>query len=209
VVSLPFGQMKRHTHSGRMPYGDRCCACGVKTSAFNERLLKEWWAFCSKVFRYGQLGMKRADLEMACRVRRRVGQPALLSAIMLACLLAGGAHHRVQASGTDLNAPAARLILAGDTAQRLRQLPDVFQGMMVPGFQRGQECKAPPQIRRRLKRQGWWDFSGLQRSGDDFLIRARRPNGIAYQLKIDGCSGRVLQAIRLDGGRRGYGLWPR
>lgn len=79
---------------------------------------------------------------------------------------------------------------------------------MTPGFGARGDCRAPRQIRRRLKRQGWWDFHGLRRVGKDFAVRARRPNGTVYQLRLERCTGRVLEARPLsgDGGHR---LWAR
>lgn len=92
--------------------------------------------------------------------------------------------------------------------RRLRRPPDAFRGLMTPGFGARGDCLRPRQIRRRLKRQGWWDFHGLRPAGDDFVVRARRPNGAVYQLTIEGCRGRVVEARPLngDGGQR---LWAR
>jgi hypothetical protein len=92
---------------------------------------------------------------------------------------------------------------------RLAGQPSIFQGMMIPGLSRERGCRSPDEIHNRLKRQGWWDFDTLERSGEHFTVRARRPNGTAYKLTIDGCSGRLLGAMRLNGGQRGYRLWPR
>lgn len=86
---------------------------------------------------------------------------------------------------------------------------DIFHGMMVPGMESEKACKTPDEIHKRLKRQGWWDFDALERTGKDFTVRARRPNGRAYKLTIEACTGRVLGAKRLDNGGRGYRLWPR
>lgn len=106
----------------------------------------------------------------------------------------------------DLRASAMLLVQAG---RGVNKAPGVFQGMMIPGLQRSRDCRSAEDIHDRLKRQGWWDFDDLERSGKHFTVRARRPNGTAYQLTIDGCSGRVLDAMRLNGGQRGYRLWPR
>jgi len=86
---------------------------------------------------------------------------------------------------------------------------DIFRSMMVPGTESKKECKSADAIHKRLKRQGWWDFDALEREGKDFTVRARRPNGTAYKLTIEACTGRVLEANRLDNEGRGYRLWPR
>jgi len=97
----------------------------------------------------------------------------------------------------------------GNKPTHRKRKRNIFRGMMIPGLRGQQDCKLPAQIRRRLKRQGWWDFAHLRPDAKSFFVRARRPNGTAYRLKIDACSGRVLEAMRLDEGQRGYRLWPR
>lgn len=104
--------------------------------------------------------------------------------------------------------PAAGRSFA-QASPRLDRAPSIFQGMMIPGMQRERDCSSSQEIHNRLKLQGWWDFDDLERDGERFTVQARRPNGAAYQLTIDGCSGRVLGAMRLDGVERGYRLWPR
>lgn len=113
---------------------------------------------------------------------------------------------RVDVAGPELDGSA---VMLAQTGRRANSPPSVFQGMMVPGLRRERDCRSAEQVHDRLKRQGWWDFNDLERDGEHFTVRARRPNGTAYQLTIDGCSGRVLGAMRLDGGQRGYRLWPR
>ncbi len=83
---------------------------------------------------------------------------------------------------------------------RLRRQPDAFRGLMTPGFGASGDCRMPREIRRNLQQQGWWDFHGLRRAGDDFVVRARRPNGAVYQLRIEGCRGQVIDAEPLGGG---------
>jgi len=91
---------------------------------------------------------------------------------------------------------------------RQRRQPDAFYGLMTPNFGRPDDCLRPRQIRRNLQSQGWWDFHGLRRVGEDFVVRARRPNGAVYQLRVERCSGRVAAARPLDG-NGGYRLWAR
>jgi hypothetical protein len=64
-------------------------------------------------------------------------------------------------------------------------------------------CASHHDIRRDLVEQGWNEFHDLELRGASALIEARRPNGQLYQLKIDRCSGEILQAQRL-GDRRPY-----
>lgn len=109
-------------------------------------------------------------------------------------------------SGLELRASAMLLTQAG---RGVETVPSIFQGMMIQGLQRNRDCRSAEEIHDRLKRQGWWDFGDLERKGEHFTVRARRPNGSSYKLTIDGCSGRVLGAMRLNGGQRGYRLWPR
>lgn len=138
----------------------------------------------------------------------RLFTPAFALAIA-ACVAAGSATaaalHDADRAPTSL---AARRALAQASPQ-MKRAPSVFQGIMIPGVQRERACRSPKEIHNRLKRQGWWDFDDLEREGGRFTVHARRPNGAAYELTIDGCSGRVLGAMRLDGAQRGYRLWPR
>ncbi len=113
---------------------------------------------------------------------------------------------RLGSDRPDLRAPA---VLRVQTGQRLNRAPSIFHGMMLPSFRRNSDCRSAEDIHDRLKRQGWWDFQNLERVGEHFTIGARRPNGTAYLLTIDGCSGRVLEAKRVEGAGRGYRLWPR
>ena len=149
----------------------------------------------------------------ACRSRR----DGVIAAIALAttCLAVGPAKARAYPQPSEIATltgarPALVASLPVGREHHLAQMSsDALQGMMVPRLKASPTCKRPREVRRSLKRQGWWDFSGLRRAGGDFVVRARRPNGATYQLKIDGCSGRVLGAIRMNVERRGYRVWPR
>lgn len=59
-------------------------------------------------------------------------------------------------------------------------------------------CISGPQIERMLVRQGWRDFSGPQKGVDVVGLTARRPNGLTYRLKLDRCTGVILQAYLMD-----------
>jgi hypothetical protein len=65
-------------------------------------------------------------------------------------------------------------------------------------------CAAHNEIRRDLTEQGWSEFTDVELRGATALIEARRPNGNLYQLKIDRCSGEILNAQRLGDQRRPY-----
>ncbi len=224
MFPLPFGQLKRHTLFRRMHQKDRPDACGVKPLARDEWRLNG--RLCSSSARLWQaLCMTRqiAQGGAGTRALRRAG-PVLAVGVFV--LLASGASAKVLPADNpskirlesgyvfaqqrlDLRPPIARRNRPiSDVGRRMQRRPDAFHGLMIPGVEAGRECLGPQQIRRRLKRHGWWDFHGLRRAGDDFLVRARRPDGTLYQLRIEGCGGQVLKAAPLDrdGGRR---LWAR
>jgi len=87
--------------------------------------------------------------------------------------------------------------------------PRAFHGVTEEPEVFSQNCVPEGVIRQRLRQQGWWDLQGLRRSGENFMVRARRPNGSSYQLTIDGCSGGLLEAMRLNEAQPGSRLWPR
>lgn len=55
-------------------------------------------------------------------------------------------------------------------------------------------CLPRQAIRDELVRQGWHDFHDLDLRPEVALIRARRPSGHLYRLKVDRCTGEVLNA---------------
>lgn len=77
----------------------------------------------------------------------------------------------------------------------------------MPGVQRfGDEdwrrravCIDRREARDRLVDQGWHDFHDLELRGGVALITARRPSGQPYRLKLDRCTGDILNARALDG----------
>lgn len=60
-------------------------------------------------------------------------------------------------------------------------------------------CVDRRDIRDQLIAEGWRDFNDLEIRGDVALVTARRPNGHAYRLKLDRCSGDILNARALSG----------
>lgn len=49
-------------------------------------------------------------------------------------------------------------------------------------------------VKQRLRSAGWNDFHDLELHGRDAFIRARRPSGRLFELRVDRCSGAVLTA---------------
>lgn len=66
----------------------------------------------------------------------------------------------------------------------------------------GGHCVPREEAKRRLINEGWRDFHDLELRNDIAKVRARRPNGDLYDLKIDRCSGEIVNSHFLQ---RGYG----
>jgi hypothetical protein len=202
-----------------MHLGDKSAPKGVKTSLLDEHGLKGWFA------------ARSAALCQPRRMTRQLSPRKTIAAALLGAAMAliaaaparamepmgPGVARGAQTSGPDVYTAAPRrpglLPPRAHRSQpiserRRRRAPDAFRGLMTPGFGAGGDCRAPRQVRRRLQRQGWWDFQGLRRSGEDFVVRARRPNGTVYRLQIQRCSGQVLEATPLNNGD-GPNLWAR
>ena len=82
--------------------------------------------------------------------------------------------------------------------------PHYFDGPRRHSTNPHGNCASHHDIRRDLKEQGWAEFTDIELRGSTALIEARRPNGNLYQLKIDRCSGEILNAQRLGDHRRPY-----
>lgn len=65
-------------------------------------------------------------------------------------------------------------------------------------------CLPREEIRRRLVNEGWREFRDLELRGDVARIRARRPSGDLYALRIDRCSGEVVASELLERGDGPY-----
>jgi hypothetical protein len=65
-------------------------------------------------------------------------------------------------------------------------------------------CVHHSEIRRALVGEGWRDFQDLEFRGEVAVVRARRPNGQLYSLKVDRCTGEIVNARPLDDGRVPY-----
>jgi hypothetical protein len=75
--------------------------------------------------------------------------------------------------------------------------PGIYLQEPLPPRPNGQ-CLASNQIERMLSRQGWRDFVNPKRGVDVVGLTASRPNGLTYRLKLDRCTGVILQANLLD-----------
>lgn len=71
------------------------------------------------------------------------------------------------------------------------------------GDRHGSYCVPREEAKRRLINEGWRDFHDLELRNDVAKIRARRPNGDLYDLKIDRCTGEIVHSHFLQ--RGGYG----
>jgi hypothetical protein len=72
-----------------------------------------------------------------------------------------------------------------------------------PDDRYGNGCLPRSEIRRRLVTEGWRDFHDLEIRDNSAVVRARRPSGDLYRLKVDRCTGDIVKASLLE--RGGYG----
>jgi hypothetical protein len=88
-----------------------------------------------------------------------------------------------------------------DYTQSFGQYPDSQDGAYaqepLPPRPNGQ-CLQSWQIERMLSGQGWRGFVNSQKGVDVVGLTARRPNGLTYRLKLDRCTGVIIQANLLD-----------
>ncbi len=66
------------------------------------------------------------------------------------------------------------------------------------------ECAPRREVRRQLIRDGWSDFAEVELRDQVAVVTARRPNGEAYRLKIDRCSGQIVDAKPFRGYAQAY-----
>ncbi|MGE0697908.1 MAG: hypothetical protein AB7O57_02315 [Hyphomicrobiaceae bacterium] len=59
-------------------------------------------------------------------------------------------------------------------------------------------CLPRHAIKRRLVDEGWRDFHDLDVAHNIARVKARRPNGDLFELKVDRCNGEVVRADLLD-----------
>jgi len=58
-------------------------------------------------------------------------------------------------------------------------------------------CIARGEIRSRLADDGWGDFHDLDIRGEVAFVKARRPSGRIFELKVDRCTGDIVRASPL------------
>lgn len=59
-------------------------------------------------------------------------------------------------------------------------------------------CVPRREIGRDLARDGWGEFSRPHVAGSMVMVRARRPDGRLFALRIDRCTGQVLHARAIE-----------
>lgn len=72
-----------------------------------------------------------------------------------------------------------------------------------PDDRRADGCLPRSEIRRRLVNEGWRDFHDLEFRDESAVVRARRPSGDLYRLKVDRCTGDIIKAALIE--RSNYG----
>lgn len=55
-------------------------------------------------------------------------------------------------------------------------------------------CIPRGEAKRRLVADGWSDFHERELRGEVVLVRARRPSGRLFELRVDRCTGEILRA---------------
>lgn len=68
-------------------------------------------------------------------------------------------------------------------------------------------CVPREMIRDRLVGEGWRDFSNPEIRDGFAILRARRPSGRPFELRIDRCDGHVVEARPLRDGHYGPYAW--
>lgn len=115
----------------------------------------------------------------------------------------------------------------GPSDDRYAESPDDFEPPYPPRAVYNDEDRYEPRygehrdgcvprhvVRDRLRAEGWREFREFEPNGRVLLVQARRPSGRLFDLTIDRCSGEVVDARAIDGGRLGpfaygpRGHWP-
>jgi hypothetical protein len=83
---------------------------------------------------------------------------------------------------------------------------ELYRGEPPYGFrppERGVECLPRREIRRALRQEGWGDFELIELRGDIAILQATRPSGRLFVLKVDRCSGHIVDVrpAEEEGGR--------
>ena len=87
-------------------------------------------------------------------------------------------------------------------------VPDRFAGWGPDDDWRyGSGCLPRREIKRRLVEEGWNDFHDLDIHRSTARVKARRPNGDLFTLKVDRCNGEILRADLIDRNGPGPYAW--
>lgn len=86
---------------------------------------------------------------------------------------------------------------------RYYEEPGRYAEVLPPAYGNRRGCLPREQIRLQLERDGWHGFFSAEARGDLALVKARRPDGRAYALQVDRCTGDVVDARPLA--PQGYG----
>lgn len=114
----------------------------------------------------------------------------------------------VPAVAADLYEPPYEEYGEGPPPPGDRYVPDDDDGSPPRFAERG--CVPREVARDRLHDAGWYDFRRLEPRGEVVFVQARRPSGRLFDLTIDRCSGRIVDARPAYGGRyygNGGGRW--
>ena len=83
--------------------------------------------------------------------------------------------------------------------------PDRFAGWGSDDEWRyGAGCLPRREIKRRLVDEGWREFHDLDVARNVARVKARRPNGDLFTLKVDRCNGEIIRADLIER----YGAGP-
>jgi hypothetical protein len=107
----------------------------------------------------------------------------------------------------DYHRPEYRHDIPRDRYGRLEPMrppADAWRGRERRFARDNRECTPRHEVRRMLTADGWTDFQDAELDGDTATVRARRPSGRQFELRIDRCSGEILEARPLGQGERHY-----
>ena len=69
-----------------------------------------------------------------------------------------------------------------------------YSEALPPSYGHRTGCVPRQQIRHQLERQGWSGFFAAEPRGDIAALKARRPDGRVFALRIDRCTGEIVDA---------------
>jgi hypothetical protein len=85
--------------------------------------------------------------------------------------------------------------------------PEDFEPPYPPPAYAERGCVPREEARDRLRAAGWYDFHAIERLDRVVLVKARRRSGRLFDLTIDRCSGDIVDARPVYGGRLGPYAW--